>query len=206
MRAFPQVAVAAISVFLLGCSDGGAGPGPTPPVVLRPAAVAAVPVAWAVDDGGGGLRPASSRTDPSGEARAMWTPEYHWHPHVSLFRDGEQIAVPAAVGIKDPVLVSPGTYGAGANGCYYWIHTHDATGIIHVEPENSSRMTLGQLFDTAGLSLSSTEVAGYSAPVTVYVDGVRYTGDPRAIEFVDRGEITIFSGVVFAPIPAYAYP
>src|SRR4030095_7701535 len=55
----------------------------------------------------------------------------HIHAHLSLFFKGEQIAVPYGIGIVKPFRVENGFVGVG-NGIY-WLHTHDATGIIHIE-------------------------------------------------------------------------
>ncbi|HEV2123489.1 MAG TPA: Ig-like domain-containing protein [Chloroflexota bacterium] len=129
---------------------------------------------------------------------------YHIHPHVSLFFNGERIAIPAGVGIPNPV-VQNGVVTGGT--CLYWIHTHDPTGIIHVEPEIDTTLTLGQLFDIWGQPLTSDNVAGFRGPVTIYVDGIRYRGDPRAITFTDRKQIALYIGGVtpLPPIPLYVY-
>jgi len=44
---------------------------------------------------------------------------FHIHAHLDIFVDGEPFDVPADIGIT--------------NSCTYWLHTHDLTGIIHIE-------------------------------------------------------------------------
>jgi hypothetical protein len=126
----------------------------------------------------------------------------HFHAHVSLFVEGEQLAIPAGIGITDPVLRD----GYVVNGsCYYWLHTHDATGVIHIEPPDDAGYTLGQLFDVWGQPLDGTSVAGYAGELSVFVDGVRYDGDPREIVFASRKHISLQVGRPLAPIPMYVF-
>lgn len=130
---------------------------------------------------------------------------YHIHPHLSLFVNGEQIAIPAAVGVVDPVFLEIGDGYVNGGSCFYWIHTHDATGILHVEPPTQDLLTLGQFFDIWGHPLERENVAGFQGPVTVYVDGVRYRGDPRLIELTEKKHIALYVGTPLAPIPLYIY-
>lgn len=128
---------------------------------------------------------------------------YHIHAHVNLFVNGEQLAIPAGIGIVDPVLRN-GYVGQGS--CFYWIHTHDATGILHIEPPTPAPMTLGQLFDVWGQPLARDNVAGFQGPVIVYVNGMRYRGDPRTISFSAYMEVTLYVGTPLAPLPSYIFP
>lgn len=130
-------------------------------------------------------------------------PNYHIHSHLSLYVDGQQIAIPEAIGVEDPEIVA-GFVVAGS--CFYWLHTHDATGIIHVEPPTEIETTLGQLFDIWGQPLSSDEVAGHQGPVTVLVDGEAYTGDPRAIVFEAHSQIALEVGTPLVTPPVYLFP
>src|SRR5258708_5443270 len=45
---------------------------------------------------------------------------YHVHAHLTIIVNGQPVVVPANIGI-------PG------GRCVYWLHTHDTSGIIHVE-------------------------------------------------------------------------
>jgi hypothetical protein len=125
---------------------------------------------------------------------------YHEHPHLTIIRNGEVLAIPAEVGKTD----------ACPQG-WYDLHTHDRTGIIHVEAAAYRRMTLGQFFSVWGQPLSYTNVAGITdQPVSVYInDGdtlVQYTGDPRDIELSPRRSITIVLGTPVSTIPSYRWP
>lgn len=131
------------------------------------------------------------------------TPNYHIHVHVSLYVNGEQIAIPPAIGVKDAQITS-GFVVAGS--CWYWLHTHDASGIIHVEPPSAIQTTLGQLFDIWGQPLSTTGVAGYTGALTVLVDGATYSGDPRTIALEAHKQIALEIGTPVVTPPVYLFP
>jgi hypothetical protein len=128
----------------------------------------------------------------------------HVHSHVALFDHGKQIQMPRFIGFAaNPQL--PG------GGCLYWIHTHDASGIIHVEapdlsPPGGGPYTLGMLFDIWGQPLSANEIAGFKGPVTAFVNGAKYDGDLRAIPLMSHQEITLEVGSPVVPPPNYAFP
>lgn len=132
------------------------------------------------------------------------TQEYatlHVHTHLSLFYNGKQMQVPPYIGFA-PNL---------AGGCLYWIHTHDASGIIHIEapdiaPPQGGPYTLGMLFDIWGEPLDRNNIAGLKGPVTVYVNGATYDGDLRAIPLRAHQQIVLEVGTPIVPPPNYAFP
>jgi hypothetical protein len=87
----------------------------------------------------------------------------HIHPKLAVYVRGERIEVPANIGI-DPAR-SP-TEMAG-------LHTHDGSGVIHVE--NAADPTLGQFFEIWGVPLSPTQLGPHQAKdsetVRAWVDG-----------------------------------
>jgi hypothetical protein len=126
----------------------------------------------------------------------------HFHVHLAIFDDGKQIQIPKFLGMV------PTTSG----GCLYWIHTHDATGIIHVEspdvlaPQGNGEYTLGMLFDIWGEPLGPEGVAGFTGPVTAYVNGTPYSGDLRSIPLVSHQQIVLEVGAPVVPPPNYVFP
>jgi hypothetical protein len=58
---------------------------------------------------------------------------FHVHSHLVIFINGRHSQVPSQIGIP-------------AN-CFYWLHTHDESGKIHIEAPMLRDFTLGQLFD-----------------------------------------------------------
>lgn len=128
----------------------------------------------------------------------------HYHSHVSLIVNGKQVALPLGVGIQHAVVEGDSLAIAGT--CFYWLHSHDRTGIIHVEPSVTGHtFTLGEYFDVWGQPLTSGNVAGNQGTVTVYIDGARYFGDPRAIVLSAHQQITVEVGARVAP-PVFAFP
>jgi hypothetical protein len=124
----------------------------------------------------------------------------HIHSHLALFVNGKQLQIPAHVGLAP---VPP-------QGCLYWIHTHDASGIIHIEaPQvdapNGGPYTLGIFFDIWGQPLTLNNVAGKHGPVTAYVNGTPWSGDPRDIPLRAHQEITLEVGKQVPP-PNYTFP
>ena len=137
-----------------------------------------------------------------GSSREML--KVHVHAHLALFHKGEQIAIPYGIGIVRPFQVNNGFVGTGQG--IYWLHTHDATGIIHVESPDDRRYTLGNFFDIWGQPLASREVAGLKGVVRAFVDGKRYSGDPRAIVLGAHTQITLEVDSPFVDPPVYTFP
>ena len=69
----------------------------------------------------------------------------HVHAQLQLFKNGQPVVVPAGIGI-------PG-------GCFYWLHTHTADGVIHVESPVVRDFTLGQFFEIWGQTPGERGVA-----------------------------------------------
>lgn len=61
----------------------------------------------------------------------------HIHQHLDLYVDGRKVPVPAGIGIHPAVEFAP-------------LHTHDASGVIHVESPTVRTYTLGQFFAVWG--------------------------------------------------------
>jgi hypothetical protein len=120
---------------------------------------------------------------------------FHVHSHVAIFKDGQWLAFPKNVGIL--------------SSCNYETHTHDNTGIIHIETPNFKDFTLGQVFDVWGMPLSSTNVAGITGDIVVYIndngDVRRYTGDPRNIPLTSLRDITFQIGKPLTTLPTYSW-
>jgi hypothetical protein len=117
---------------------------------------------------------------------------YHIHSHLDVFVNGVQQQVPSNIGI----LSSP--------SCLYWLHTHSADGIIHVEAPETREFILGQFFDIWQQTLTNStaffdSISGM--PVTAYVDGGRFDGDYRTIPLQSLKEIALVYGTPPANIP-----
>ena len=128
----------------------------------------------------------------------------HIHTHLAIFDNGRQLQVPRFIGFAQNPAIPGG-------GCLYWIHTHWADGIIHLEspqvtpPLGGARYTLGMLFDIWGEPLTAGNVAGIQGPVTAYVNGMKYDGDLRAIPLMSHQQIVLEIGTTVPP-PNYSFP
>ncbi len=105
----------------------------------------------------------------------------HYHPRLSIRIEGQQIGVPAGIGVE------PDTGAMSA------VHTHTPDGVVHVEAEEvGQRFTLGQLFQQWGVQLSEDQLGPSEVSnVTATVNGVRYNGDPASIVLAPKQRIEI---------------
>lgn len=108
----------------------------------------------------------------------------HVHAHLGVFIEGQAVDVPSEVGIAGAIH-SP-------------LHTHDDTGVIHVESEVPRTFTLGELFDVWGVRLSASCVGGYCADgastIRAFVGGEAFDGDPRTVQLVDGAVVVLAFG------------
>ena len=96
----------------------------------------------------------------------------------------------------------------GVDGSYVSeLHTRTDTGLIEVDPSvPGKRYTLGQFFIEWGVRIEPTYLGGLavdaSHSLVAYVNGVKFAGDPAAIELKPHTEIAIVYGKMSARIPA----
>jgi hypothetical protein len=107
---------------------------------------------------------------------------YHIHAHVSIYINGSLNQIPQNVGI------------AGDGSCYYWLHTHDSSGVIHIESPTQKDYPLGSFFDEWSQRFSSL---GYPSTLDVttgwqiWINGKPYTGNFRTIPLTAHELITM---------------
>ena len=120
---------------------------------------------------------------------------YHIHAHLQVYADGQPRALPGAIGLLGPVAQQT-PYGKfyGAQQCYYWLHTHTSDGVIHIESPTKRIYTLGTFFDEWHQPLSRTQAAGAQGKVTAFLNGKRWTQDPRAIPLLPHASIQLDVG------------
>jgi hypothetical protein len=207
-----------LALCLAGCGGGSSKSSSEP----KPYTAAAAPTPAS------GAAPWPAPPNPLARARAAGlAPErreqlqYHVHAHLDVFVNGRAVPVPAGIGINiaDPgVQTGPDPTGSGnsyggiklcSKPCISPLHTHDATGLIHTESATVSPNRLGQLFTEWGVRLNGSCVGGYcapKAPVAIFVDGKRFTGDPNAIGLADQREIAVVIGSPPGQIPRSVPP
>ena len=106
---------------------------------------------------------------------------FHIHTHLTIFVDGKTAGqVPAGIGIPGAVAAPtpPGPF-AGSGRCFYWLHTHAADGIIHIESPVKRAYTLGDFFDEWRQPLGPDRAGPARGKVTVIVNGRVFAGNPR---------------------------
>jgi hypothetical protein len=117
------------------------------------------------------------------EAGSMEQLLFHIHAHLAIYVHGQQKFVPYGIGIVPPYQLqntASGSFVAGGSK-FYWLHTHDETGIIHIESPQHRTFTLGDLFDIWHQPLSPTQTGPATGQVAVLVNNHPVGGDPRAI-------------------------
>ena len=170
------------------------------------------------DDAGGGTQTKTTATSYNSlpgvrKTKAPWSPEYefladrllpldlttlggheglvlHFHTHLDIFVDGKRVAIPALVGIN------PGA------GYLTELHTHNATGVVHVEAQKTRDFTLGQFMAEWGVYLDSRCVGAYCNGLKWYVNGKQQTGNPGNLVFKPHQEIALMVGKLPAKIPS----
>jgi hypothetical protein len=117
------------------------------------------------------------------EAGSMEQLLFHIHAHLAIYVHGQQKFVPYGIGIVPPYQMqntASGPFVAGGSK-FYWLHTHDETGIIHIECPQHRTFTLGDLFGIWHQPLSPTQAGPATGQVAVLVDNHPVGGDPRAV-------------------------
>jgi hypothetical protein len=132
---------------------------------------------------------------------------YHIHAHLTIYVNGVQKNLPYGVGIIPPYSLdtSSGSPFVSGGSAYYYLHTHDETGIIHIESPNDHVYTLGNFFDVWKQPLSRTQVGPDKGTVTVYVDGKVFSGDPSTITLTKYKNIQLDVGTN-VPFKNFSWP
>jgi hypothetical protein len=124
----------------------------------------------------------------------------HIHAHLDIIINGVYFLVPSQIGIP--------------SNCFYWLHTHDESGIVHIEAPTHRDFTLGQFFDVWNKKLSNDQIFNYVAnannPLNVYINGTKVPDGTnyRYIKLNAHDEIAIVYGTTQpSTIPtSYTFP
>lgn len=122
----------------------------------------------------------------------------HIHAHLDVFYDGQHVTVPAYIGIDERAQgISP-------------LHTHDPSGIVHIESTVVKPFYLGQFFTEWGVQTANGCVAGQcppATPISVYINGSRVQTPPDKVAITAHAEIVVVVGNPPASIPSsYTFP
>ncbi|MHB8602555.1 MAG: hypothetical protein ACYC6W_10030 [Nitrosotalea sp.] len=111
----------------------------------------------------------------------------HIHAHLDFYVNGNHLTVPERIGIVD-------------NKCLYWVHTHDASGVIHIESPKSQEFTLGQFID---IWKASSDFPIYGATAKIFVNGKSVNTMLNDTTINKHDEIALVYGNVPPAIPSF---
>jgi hypothetical protein len=121
----------------------------------------------------------------------------HIHQHLSIFDNGKPVTVPQGIGIIPE---------SSTNALFSPLHTHDPTGIMHVESNTKRNFSLGEFFGVWGVYLSRKCIGGLcqkpGTPLKFYVDGRPFRGNPVTMELKEHQVIAIVYGKPPKKIPS----
>jgi hypothetical protein len=128
---------------------------------------------------------------------------FHIHAHLAIFVNGKPRQVPAAIGVPGAqAQQTPNGPFIAAGTCFYWLHTHAADGIIHIESPVQRTYTLGEFFDEWGQPLGPAQVGPATGRVVALYNGEVYRGNPRDIPLTAHAQIQLDVGnPLIAPQP-----
>lgn len=116
---------------------------------------------------------------------------YHIHAHLDVFVNGQHVTVPQYIGIMD-------------SKCLYWLHTHDTTGIMHIESPLQQNFTLNQFLDV--WRTTSTGAPPSDEPI-IFINGQEVSTKLSDTNLGPHDEVTIVYGQTPPNIPSfYQFP
>ncbi|HEY8825067.1 MAG TPA: hypothetical protein VIP07_09290 [Candidatus Limnocylindria bacterium] len=120
----------------------------------------------------------------------------HEHAHLTILIRGQIKTVPAFIGITATQIC--------------WLHTHDTSGIIHLEAGDDRTFTLADFFavwrQPLGATMIDGERVGSGESIQATVNQQAYTGAPETIVLKDHEDIVLQLGPPFLQIAPYVWP
>ena len=114
----------------------------------------------------------------------------HYHAHLQIYVNGQQVAIPTDVGRQAP-------------GCFYWLHTHPIPGddgVIHIESPDSRTYNVKEFFDIWGQQISATSLMGHKVDAShkltayVYYPTAQPTDPNQPFAVTPPGNLTPYTG------------
>ncbi len=124
---------------------------------------------------------------------------FHIHAHLDVFVSGQHVTVPQYVGI-----MSNGDPNNPQFVCLYWLHTHDNTGIMHIESPQQTNFSLAQFLDI--WKKTNTGAPPDGEPI-IFVNGQEVSTNLENTTLNAHDEIAIVYGTTPPNIPSfYQFP
>lgn len=140
-------------------------------VIILAGIIAAVAIGVAYGVVSGAFSSASPPTAPHNEPIIM-----HIHPTLKIVVEGNSVTIAANIGISSALYKNHDldTYGM-KNPRMSPLHTHDLSGVIHVESTQIRDYTLGEFFDVWGVTFTDSCIMDKcndgTKTVRMFVDG-----------------------------------
>ncbi|HTU82228.1 MAG TPA: hypothetical protein VMF61_08870, partial [Candidatus Acidoferrales bacterium] len=118
----------------------------------------------------------------------MVTNLYHVHVYLGIVHNGRQIALPYAIGMVGSAPPENGYVNIAK--CYYHIHTHDSSGIVHLEVDKNLPLTdelyrLKNVLDIWGIPRSTSQFGPFKGPIHVFVGNVPQIGQTVVSQYAE---------------------
>lgn len=112
--------------------------------------------------------------------------DYHIHAHISIYNKAK------------PVTISADTGHNYDQDCLYWLHSHDAIGIIHLEAPKVLKPPLSDWIKVQNATTPKNQNVSLVAPAgltrKVWLNEKPYNGDPNKIRILPHRNITVEFG------------
>jgi hypothetical protein len=127
---------------------------------------------------------------------------FHIHQHLDISIDGTTVAVPELIGAETQLQ------------SFAPIHTHDTSGVIHLESPVNQAFTLGDVFGVWGVYFTPDCLGAYcnvgDKTLRVFVNGKAFAGDFTKLVLKSHQEILVAYGTA-AELPkkipsSYTFP
>jgi hypothetical protein len=137
--------------------------------------------------------PAPAANVPCGPTEVF---ERHDHAHLTIVVRGQIRQVPANIGITATQIC--------------WLHTHDPSGVIHMEAGDDRTLALGDFFalwrQTRGQTALDAEPARTGETIQTTVNQQAFSLAPERIVLSAHQDIVIQLGPPFVQIAPYVWP
>jgi hypothetical protein len=160
-------AIIAVVVVLVASSGGGGGGSSASPQKLDTSGLQTGKAPWPAEFSFLAQRLSALGVPPYGDV------SFHIHAVLFVYVNGKRITVPATLGI-DPQgrFISP-------------IHTHDTSGIVHMEADRPYPFTLGQFINVWGVYFTKNQLGAYKAGngnvLQLWVNGRQVANPPSYV-------------------------